>query len=70
MPEPKIKITIDYKKCHPEQCDQGVCAAVLECPNRLWKQEEPYDLPYPIAGFCHDCGICVEACPMKAIEML
>lgn len=70
MLEPKLKVTVDYEKCHPERCDKGVCAAVSECPAKLWKQEEPYDLPYPIPGFCQDCSTCVESCPMKAIRML
>jgi hypothetical protein len=49
MLPPKMKVTLDYEKCHPEKCDRGMCLAVLGCPVRLWKQEEPYDLPYPIA---------------------
>ncbi len=70
MIEPKLKVAVDYGKCHPERCDEGVCIAVLECPTKLWKQEGPYDLPYPIPGFCQDCGICVDCCPMDAISML
>jgi len=66
----KLKVAVDYGKCHPERCDKGVCAALLECPLKLWKQEEPYDLPYPVPGFCQDCGKCVEACPLKAIGLL
>jgi translation initiation factor RLI1 len=70
MLEPKSKVAVEYGKCHPKKCGKGVCAAVLECPINLWKQEEPYDLPYVIPGFCQDCGICVESCPLKAIKML
>jgi len=39
MLEPKLKVAVDYEKCHPERCDKGVCAAVLECPAKLWKQQ-------------------------------
>ncbi|MHC1578158.1 MAG: 4Fe-4S binding protein [Dehalococcoidia bacterium] len=70
MLEPKLKVALDYEKCHPDKCDHGVCAAVIECPTKLWRQEEQYDYPYPLPGFCEDCGICVGACPMKAIRML
>jgi len=70
MLQPKLKVAVDYEKCHPERCDKGVCAAVLECPAKRWKQEEAYDLPYPIYGFCQECGTCVESCPLEAISML
>jgi len=68
--QPKLEVAVDYELCHPEKCDRGICAAIAECPKRLWKQEEPYDLPYPAAGFCDHCGRCVDACPLKAIRML
>jgi translation initiation factor RLI1 len=70
MLQPKLKVTVDYDKCHPEKCNRGVCVAVLECPVKLWKQEEPYDLPYPTPGFCKECGKCVESCLLEAIMML
>lgn len=70
MPEAKVKITIDYKRCDPRGCDKGVCAALLDCPTKLIKQIEPYDYPYPISGFCEECGRCLDACLMKAISML
>ena len=70
MLQPKLKVAVDYTKCNPKKCVKGVCAAVLECPVKLWKQEEPYDLPYPIPGFCQECGTCVDSCPPKAIRML
>ncbi len=70
MPDPKVKIAIDYERCDPKRCDQGICAAVLACPVKLIKQLEPRDCPYPITGFCQECGKCLEACLMKAINML
>jgi len=70
MLEPKLKVALDYQKCHAEKCGEGTCAALLECPLNLWRQEGSYDLPYVIPGFCQDCGIYVEACPLNAIRML
>jgi len=70
MPEEKVKVAIDYKKCDPRRCEKGICAALLVCPTKLIKQIEPYDHPYPIAGFCEECGKCLDACLLKAIRML
>jgi ferredoxin len=70
MLQPRLKVSVDYVKCHPQSCKDGVCAAIPECPAKLWKQERPYDVPYPIPGFCQECGTCVDSCPEKAIKML
>jgi len=34
MLEPKLKVAVDYEKCHPEKCNKGVCAAVLRNATR------------------------------------
>jgi Pyruvate/2-oxoacid:ferredoxin oxidoreductase delta subunit len=70
MLEPKLKVAVAYEKRHPKKCGKGACAALLECPINLCRQEEPYDLPYVIPGFSQDCGLSVESCPLKAIRML
>jgi ferredoxin len=70
MLQAKSKVAIDYVKCCPDRCKKGVCAAVVECPARLWKQEGPHVVPYPVPGFCQECGTCVDSCPEKAITML
>jgi translation initiation factor RLI1 len=61
---------VDYKKCHPESCDSGVCAAVLACSHELLKQEVPYDVPMTDPSVCQGCGDCVRACSLKAIEVV
>lgn len=66
----KLKVAVDYDRCRPQRCAGGICSAVLQCPAKLWRQEEPYDLPYSIPGFCQGRGTCVESCPLKAIRML
>jgi hypothetical protein len=57
MLQPKLEVAVDYEKCHPEKCHKVVRAAVLECLARLWKQEEPYGLPYHVPGFSQECGL-------------
>jgi translation initiation factor RLI1 len=60
---------VDYKKCHPEKCDSGVCAAVLACFHKLLKQEAPYEIPMTDTSVCQGCGDCVRTCPLEAIEI-
>ena len=66
---PKPRAAVEYEKCHPEQCEKGICAAVLACPTKTLKQEAPYEVPYPL-GLCRGCAQCVLACPFKAIRMV
>jgi translation initiation factor RLI1 len=68
MPNPVA--IIDYQKCHPDRCDSGVCAAMLECPNKVMTQEAPYDFPFSSPShFCRGCAKCTQACPFEAIHM-
>lgn len=70
MFDTKLKVAIDYKRCNPRNCEKGICIIIGVCPSKLWKQLEPYDFPFPIQGFCQECGKCVDNCPMKAVKML
>jgi translation initiation factor RLI1 len=68
---PKKVAVVDYTKCAPEKCDQGVCVAARECEHRSLKQESPYEMPeINPSKWCHGCAKCVEACPLKAIKMM
>jgi translation initiation factor RLI1 len=66
---PKQMVAVDYHRCQPEKCDGGVCLAVLACPQKVLKQPAPYEMPEPIA-MCVGYGICGQACPAKAIQMI
>jgi len=61
---------IDFAKCHPEQCDSGVCISVSACSHKLLKQEAPYEIPMTDSSICQGCGDCVRACPLKAIKIV
>ena len=61
---------VAFDKCHPEKCDKGTCVAMLACPHRLIKQEEPYEIPMFYPSACQGCGDCVRACPLKAIQIV
>jgi translation initiation factor RLI1 len=58
---------VDFNKCHPEQCEGGVCKASQACKYKLLKQEKLYEIPMADPFVCRGCGDCVLACPHKAI---
>jgi translation initiation factor RLI1 len=60
---------IDFKKCSPPKCRDGICTAALACTHRLLKQEAPYEIPMPDPSLCRGCGDCAQACPFKAIKV-
>ncbi len=60
---------VDYNKCHPDQCESGICKATLVCRYKLLKQEKLYEIPMADPFVCRGCGDCVRACPLKAIEI-
>jgi len=46
---------VDYKKCQPDKCDSGICAAALACSHKLL-QEAPFEIPMPDPFLCQGCG--------------
>ncbi len=60
---------VDYNKCHPEKCSEGICAAIDACPVKAIKQGAPYELPKVVQSVCEGYGYCVEACPLKALRL-
>ena len=70
MVQQKQKIKVDYRRCKPDSSESGICFCVEVCPVKLWRQEDRYEFPHAIPGFCQKCGKCIEACPQKAVHML
>jgi translation initiation factor RLI1 len=67
---PKQMVMVDYRKCQPENCEEGICLAALACPHKILKQEAPYEMPDPNPSMCVGCGVCAQACPLKAIRVV
>jgi translation initiation factor RLI1 len=66
---PMSLAAIDYKKCHPDNCDGGRCIAVDLCPADVIEQESLFEAPY-VKGGCYSCNKCVENCPLHAIILV
>jgi len=61
---------VDFGKCDPKKCENGVCLAAKACKRKLLRQEAPYEPPMPDPSLCKACGDCVLACPAKAIQII
>lgn len=61
---------VDYNRCHPDECENGVCVAALACRRRLLQQEAPRGAPMTNPAACAGCADCVRACPLKAIQIM
>ncbi|MFC1967686.1 4Fe-4S binding protein [Chloroflexota bacterium] len=60
---------VDFNKCLPDKCKDGICAAAAACPRKLLKQETPGQPPMPDPFLCKGCSDCVRACPQKAVSL-
>ncbi len=61
---------IDYRRCDPARCPEGICAAARACERRLLKQEAAFEVPMPGALPCSGCGDCVRGCPLEAVKIV
>jgi len=61
---------VDFNKCNPAGCEEGICAAARACPRNLLRQEAPNEPPMPDPTLCKGCADCVRACPSKAIQII
>ena len=61
---------VDYGKCQPENCEEGICLAMSVCPKGVLSQEVPHEMPDLNPDVCVGCGICAQACPFQAIQVM
>lgn len=67
---PKQMAMVDYARCQPEACEQGVCLAALACPRQVLTQEATFEMPDVHPSVCVGCALCVQSCPLGAVLML
>ena len=67
---PKKMSMVDYSRCQPEKCKDGICLAALACENKVMTQEAPYEMPDVNPAMCVGCGLCMQACPLKAVRVV
>jgi len=60
-----IRIRINLALC--QACQQ--CSALKICKPHAIMQPDPGESPYLDIERCRDCGVCMEACPFRAIEV-
>ncbi|MFC2014772.1 4Fe-4S binding protein [Chloroflexota bacterium] len=60
---------VDFNKCQPEKCENGICKAAQACERKLLTQDTAFEAPMTNPSICRACGDCVRACPMKAIQI-
>jgi heterodisulfide reductase subunit A-like polyferredoxin len=65
---PSKTALVDYSKCHPDKCENGICKAIQACRYKSLKQEKAFEIPMN-PFICRGCGDCVRACPSKAIQI-
>lgn len=67
---PSKMALVDFPKCRPEKCGDGVCIAAQACLRRLLEQEQPGEIPMTDPFICQGCADCARAYPLKAIRVV
>jgi len=66
---PSKMAMVNFAKCQPEKCRDGICAAALACTKKILIQEKLGEAPMTNPAACRACADCVRACPAKAISI-
>jgi ATP-binding cassette subfamily E protein 1 len=67
---PKTQVLLDYSRCDPSQCEDGICAAAQVCERKVLRQEKPGEMPDIQPALCLGCTDCLQACPQGAIRLM
>ena len=68
MPQPKV--ALDYERCDPGSCEDGICAAAKVCEKKVLRQEAPGEMPDLYPSLCRGCIDCISDCPRDAIRLM
>ena len=53
---------------NPKICDRGRgCPCIAACPKNAWYFDEEKNIPAIDISKCDNCGICIKACPARAV---
>jgi translation initiation factor RLI1 len=66
---PSKMATVDFNKCRPAECNQGICLAAQACERKLLVQESIDEPPMSNPSLCRACGDCMRSCPLGAIKV-
>ncbi len=67
---PKRMVVLNYQKCDPQFCQDGVCQAALLCKRKVLSQIAPHETPELNSEMCLGCAVCTTACAGQALEVL
>ena len=67
---PMKMVMVDFNKCNPKVCGNGVCLAALACERKILVQEKKYEIPIANPSICRACGDCVRVCRLGAIRIV
>ena len=62
-------VVVDFNKCRPKECGNGICLAAKACKRKLLIQEKEYAIPITNPSICRGCSDCIRACPLNAVQI-
>ena len=67
---PKSTVILDYSRCDPSKCEDGICAASKVCERKVLRQEAPGEMPDVYPNMCLGCSDCLNFCPTGALQKM